>query len=136
MKRNRKRETASNSASPYSGGITIKSREEIDAMRAAGAIVGTVLGMLQDAVEPGITTRELDAIAYKEIVRQGAKPTFKGYRGFPASICASINDEIVHGIPGRKVLKDGDIIKDGRWRNVGWVHWRRGDLSCSGFQHA
>ena len=111
VKRNRKRETASNSASPYSGGITIKSREEIDAMRAAGAIVGTVLGLLRDAVEPGITTRELDAIAYKEIMRQGAKPTFKGYRGFPASICASINDEIVHGIPGKKVLKDGDIIK-------------------------
>ncbi len=80
-------------------------------MRAAGAIVGTVLGLLRDAVEPGITTRELDAIAYREIVRQGAKPTFKGYRGFPASICASVNNEIVHGIPGKKVLKDGDIIK-------------------------
>lgn len=111
VNRNRKRQTASNSASQYSGGITIKSQEEIDSMRAAGAIVGTVLGMLRDAVEPGITTRELDAIAYKEIVRQGARPTFKGYRGFPGSICASINDEIVHGIPGKKALKDGDIIK-------------------------
>ena len=111
MKRNRKKETASNSASPYSGGITIKSREEIVAMRAAGGIVGTVLELLRRSVEPGITTKELDTIAYKEIVRHGAKPTFKGYRGFPASICASVNEEIVHGIPGRRVLKEGDIIK-------------------------
>ncbi|GIT70073.1 MAG: hypothetical protein Ct9H300mP27_11770 [Chloroflexota bacterium] len=62
-------------------------------------------------MEPGISTKELDAIAYKEITRLGAKPAFKGYRGFPASICASVNEEIVHGIPGKRVLKDGDIIK-------------------------
>ena len=111
MNRKREKRTASNSASPYSGGITIKSREEIDAMRAAGAIVGSVLDLLRRSVEPGITTRQLDAIAFKEITRRGAKPTFKGYRGFPASICASVNNEIVHGIPGKRVLKEGDIIK-------------------------
>ena len=69
---------------------------------------------LHDALpilEPGLTTKDLDTIAYKEIVRHGAKPTFKGYRGFPASICTSVNEEIVHGIPGKRVLKEGDIIK-------------------------
>jgi len=58
-----------------------------------------------------MTTKDLDAIAYKEITRQGAKPTFMGYRGFPASICTSVNEEIVHGIPGKRVLKEGDIVK-------------------------
>lgn len=80
-------------------------------MRRAGAIVGAVLTLLKRSVEPGMTTRDLDAIAYKEIVRHGARPTFKGYRGFPASICTSVNEEIVHGIPGKRVLKEGDIIK-------------------------
>ncbi len=80
-------------------------------MRQAGAIVAAVLDLLKRSVEPGITTRELDNIAYKEIVRCGASPTFKKYRGFPASICTSINEEIVHGIPGKRVLQEGDIIK-------------------------
>lgn len=73
--------------------------------------MGATLELLKRAVEPGVTTKDLDDIAYKEIVRHGAKPTFKGYRGFPASICASVNEEIVHGIPGKRVLKAGDIIK-------------------------
>jgi methionyl aminopeptidase len=111
MNRKGKVETASNSASPYTGGITIKSAQELDAMRHAGAIVGATLTLLKRSVEPGITTRELDNIAFKEITNHGAKPTFKGYRGFPASICASVNEEIVHGIPGKRVLKEGDIIK-------------------------
>ena len=80
-------------------------------MRRAGSIVGATLALLRASVEPGLTTKDLDNIAYKEIVRHGGKPTFKGYRGFPASICASINEEIVHGIPGKRVLKEGDIIK-------------------------
>ena len=80
-------------------------------MELAGSIVGSALTLLKKSVEPGITTKELDTIAYKEITKLGAKPTFKGYRGFPASICASVNEEIVHGIPGKRVLKDGDIIK-------------------------
>jgi methionyl aminopeptidase len=108
---NRKIETASNSASPYTGGVTIKSAQELEAMARAGAIVGATITLLKRCVEPGITTRELDNIAYKEITRHGAKPTFKGYRGFPGSICASVNEEIVHGIPGKRVLKEGDIIK-------------------------
>jgi len=111
VKQVRKIETASNSASPYTGGITIKSSQELAAMRRAGAVVGAVLRVLKRAVEPGITTRELDRIAYQEIIRHGAEPTFKGYRGFPASICTSVNEEIVHGIPGKRVLKEGDILK-------------------------
>jgi len=104
-------QTASNSPSPYNGGITIKSSKELQYMELAGSIVGSALTLLKKSVEPGITTKELDTIAYKEITKLGAKPTFKGYRGFPASICASVNEEIVHGIPGKRVLKDGDIIK-------------------------
>ena len=80
-------------------------------MRRAGSIVGATLAILRSSVEPGLTTKDLDTIAYKEIVRHGGKPTFKGYRGFPASICTSVNEEIVHGIPGKRVLKEGDIIK-------------------------
>jgi methionyl aminopeptidase len=80
-------------------------------MRRAGAVVGAVIDLLKASVEPGITTRELDRIAFREIRRHGARPTFKGYRGFPASICASVNDEIVHGIPGRRVLREGDVLK-------------------------
>ena len=80
-------------------------------MRRAGSVVGATLAILLKSVGPGLTTKDLDTIAYKEIVRHGAKPTFKGYRGFPASICTSVNEEIVHGIPGKRVLKEGDIIK-------------------------
>ena len=80
-------------------------------MRRAGCIVGAVLELLKRSVEPRITTKELDNIAYKEITGHGATPTFKGYRGFPASICTSINEEIVHGIPSKRALKEGDIIK-------------------------
>ena len=80
-------------------------------MREAGAIVGSVLTLLKRTVEPGISTKELDQVAYKEITRHGAKPTFKGYRGFPGNICTSVNEEIVHGIPSKRVLKAGDIVK-------------------------
>ena len=111
MIRTRNTKTASNSPSTYSGGVTIKSPQELEAMAKAGAIVGSALTLLKRSVEPGMTTRDLDNIAYKEITRCGAKPTFKGYRGFPASICASVNEEIVHGIPGKRVLREGDIIK-------------------------
>jgi methionyl aminopeptidase len=80
-------------------------------MRRAGKIVGDTINLLKAAVAPGMTTKDLDKIAYKEITRQGAKPTFMGYHGFPASICTSINEEIVHGIPSKRVLMDGDIVK-------------------------
>lgn len=91
-------------------GITIKSDKELDTMRAAGMVVAHTKKALAAAVEPGITTKELDRIADREIRKQGAIPSFKGYRGFPASICVSINEQIVHGIPGYRVLHSGDVV--------------------------
>ncbi|MFC1949683.1 type I methionyl aminopeptidase [Chloroflexota bacterium] len=90
--------------------IILKSEQEIEIMRQAGRIVARVLEMLRKEVKPGITTGELDTIAAGEVERLGAKPSFKGYRGFPATLCVSINDEIVHGIPGKRVLKEGEIV--------------------------
>ncbi|MFT9494195.1 type I methionyl aminopeptidase [Anaerosolibacter sp.] len=90
--------------------IIIKSNKEIEYMREAGKIVAYVHEMLRDAIKPGVTTKELDEIAEREILKHKALPAFKGYHGFPASICASVNEEVVHGIPGLKTLKDGDII--------------------------
>ena len=80
-------------------------------MRRAGVIVGETLSALRKMVEAGVTTRDLDAAAEKMIRAAGAIPTFKGYHGYPASICASVNDEVVHGIPSPRKLKDGDLIK-------------------------
>lgn len=90
--------------------IYIKSRQEIEIMREAGRIVAETHELLREAIKPGITTKELDEIAEAHIRKRGAIPAFKGYGGFPASICASINHEVVHGIPGLKKLEDGDII--------------------------
>lgn len=73
--------------------------------------MSVVLGALRKAVVPGVTTQELDAIAWREMRRLGGKPTFKGYRGFPATICTSLNEEIVHGIPGGRVVREGDLVK-------------------------
>ena len=87
-----------------------KSPEEIVVMRKAGAIVGDTLERLRDALRPGVTTADLDRIGEESITGAGATPSFKGYRGFPASICASPNEVIVHGIPGPTVLDEGDII--------------------------
>lgn len=87
-----------------------KSPQEIASMRRAGRIVGDTLARLEASLRPGITTGELDAIAEETITAAGARPSFKGYRGFPGSICASPNDMIVHGIPGATRLEDGDII--------------------------
>ncbi len=91
-------------------GIGIKSEREIAAMRQAGKIVATVLELLASEIKPGLTTRELDVIAEREIKKMGGKPSFKGYRGYPANLCVSVNDEIVHGIPGERELKSGDIV--------------------------
>jgi methionyl aminopeptidase len=88
-----------------------KSRTEIEKMRRAGLIVAETLRDLRKMVAPGVTTRVLDSYAEKKIRTAGAYPTFKGYRGFPASICASVNDEVVHGIPSERKLREGDIIK-------------------------
>jgi len=91
-------------------GIEIKTREQIISMRAAGLVVGRTLELLRGEVKPGVTTGELDAIAEDSIRSAGATPSFKGYHGFTGSICASVNDEIVHGIPGDRVLAEGDLI--------------------------
>jgi len=90
--------------------IIIKSEREIAVMRQAGRILANVMEVLKSNLRPGMKTKELDEITAKELARRGAKASFKGYRGFPASICVSVNDEIVHGIPGEKVLKEGDIV--------------------------
>jgi len=91
-------------------GIIIKSPREIAIMREAGRVVAAVIEALTKAVVPGITTRELDEVAGKELKKHGAVSAFKGYHGFPALICTSINEEVVHGIPGNRMLKTGDII--------------------------
>lgn len=90
--------------------IILKSSKEIEYMREAGKIVAYTHEVLREAIKPGVTTQELDEIAEKEIRKHHAIPAFKGYHGFPASICASINEEVVHGIPGLKTLRNGDII--------------------------
>ena len=91
-------------------GIEIKTPDQIAGMRRAGLVVGETLELLRSSVRAGITTGELDAIAEDNIRSSGATPSFKGYHGFPGSICASVNDEVVHGIPGERVLADGDVI--------------------------
>ena len=93
-------------------GIEIKSEHEIEIMRQAAKIVATVLKEISEIVKPGMTTADLDAYAEKRIREMGATPSFKGYHGFPASICSSINNEVVHGIPNRKkVIRAGDVLK-------------------------
>ena len=90
--------------------IVYKSREEITAIKASNQIVAQILSDLITMIKPGIQTRELDAYAEKKAREMGAVPAFKGYRGFPASLCTSINEEIVHGIPSSRKLREGDII--------------------------
>lgn len=90
--------------------IISKTEDELKKMRIAGRIVAQAHQLMKEAVRPGVTTKELDVIAENFIRSQGAIPSFKGYSGFPASICASVNEELVHGIPGERKLKEGDII--------------------------
>ncbi len=93
-------------------GIEIKSEREIEIMRQAAKIVAKVLKEISEIVEPGMTTADLDAYAEKRIREMDAKPSFKGYHGFPGSICSCINSEVVHGIPNRKkVIRNGDVLK-------------------------
>lgn len=102
---------AASSSAPSGKSITLKSRDQILIMEEANRIVAEVLVMLQNTVEPGITTFELDRLAEELCEKRKAVPAFKGYRGFPGSLCVSINEEVVHGIPSRKrKLKKGDII--------------------------
>jgi methionyl aminopeptidase len=90
--------------------ITLKRDDEIEIMRASGAITAGALRLVAERVAPGVTTEELNALVDEYIRSMGAEASFKGYNGYPASICASVNEEVVHGIPGKKVLKEGDII--------------------------
>jgi methionyl aminopeptidase len=100
------------STAPRRRGIEIKSRREVEIMRQAAKIVATVLKELQTYTQPGMTTADLDAYAERRIREMGATPSFKGYQGFPASICSSINHEVVHGIPStKKVIREGDVLK-------------------------
>jgi methionyl aminopeptidase len=100
----------------------------VEAIRTAARIVARTLKRLGAAVRPGITTAQLDELAARFIQEQGGTPAFRGYRGYPANICASVNDEVVHGIPGARVLKEGDIIgidvgveKDGYYGDAAWT---------------
>ena len=90
--------------------IVRKSADELELMRKANVLVAEVLGELRELVAPGVTTLELDAIAERRVREAGAIPAFKGYHGFPATICASVNDAVVHGIPADTALADGDIV--------------------------
>lgn len=103
-------------------GITIKSTRELDYMREAGRVASLTKTVLKDAIRPGVTSRELDAIAEREIRSLGAVPSFKGLYGFPATICTSFNEEIVHGIPSRRRLEEGDIISIDLGAIVGGFH--------------
>jgi methionyl aminopeptidase len=87
-----------------------KSSRELALMREAGRIVALTLARLEEQVRPGINTAELDAVADEFVREQGAEPSFLGYRGYPASLCVSVNQEVVHGVPGPRVLKEGDIV--------------------------
>src|SRR5207302_1289577 len=91
--------------------IVCRSAAELEQMREAGRLVGEVLTELAAAVAPGVSTADLDALAEKRIRQAGATPAFKGYHGYPATICASVNEEVIHGIPsGRRALNEGDVI--------------------------
>jgi methionyl aminopeptidase len=90
--------------------IIHKSPEEIERMRRAGRVVAATIERLQGAVRPGVTTAQLDRLAEEAIHSAGATPSFKGYRGFPASICTSVNEQVVHGIPGSRILREGDLL--------------------------
>lgn len=88
----------------------IKSNEEIELLKIAGQIVGDTHNYLKQFIKPGITTKELDKLAYDYIISRDATPSFLNYEGYPASICTSVNEEVVHGIPSDRVLQEGDII--------------------------
>lgn len=90
--------------------IELKSVRDREKMRHAGRVVAEVLAELRQAVRPGITTRELDGVADRGIKTRGGIPVFKGYHGYPASVCVSVNDQVVHGIPGPRVLQPGDLV--------------------------
>lgn len=109
--------------------ISVKSPKEIEKMRKAGLITGSALVAAGEAIHAGMTTKELDTVVRKYITSHGAKPSFLGYGGFPGSACISINDVVIHGIPGPQVIKDGDIVSVDVGAYIGGFH---GD-SCKTF---
>jgi len=90
--------------------ITLKSKQEIELMRRAGAITAAARALAGEMVTPGVTTQEIDKAVYHFMKSKGATPSFLNYHGYPGSVCISVNDEVIHGIPGKRVLQDGDIV--------------------------
>ena len=102
--------------------ITLKSSHEIEAMRRAGKITAAARAVAREMVKPGVTTQQIDQAVYRFIKSQGAIPSFLNYNGYPASVCVSVNDEIIHGIPGKRVLQEGDIVSVDVGAFIGGVH--------------
>ena len=102
--------------------ITLKSSQEIELMRRAGKITAAARALARDMVKPGVTTQQIDQAVYQFITSQGATPSFLNYGGFPASACISINDEVIHGIPGKRVLREGDIVSVDVGAYIGGFH--------------
>jgi len=102
--------------------IILKSEHEIELMRRAGKITAAARALAGEMVKPGVTTHEIDRAVFKFIRSQGATPSFLGYSGYPASVCVSVNDEIIHGIPGKRVLKEGDIVSVDVGAFIGGFH--------------
>lgn len=102
--------------------VILKTKEELQLMRKAGAITAAALHAGGAAIKPGITTREVDRVIHDYIVRCGAKPSFLGYGGFPASACISVNDEVIHGIPDGRVICEGDIVSIDVGAKIGGYH--------------
>ena len=102
--------------------ISIKNSHEIELMRRAGKITAAARALARDMVKPGVTTQQIDKAVYHFIKSQGATPSFLNYNGYPASVCVSVNDEIIHGIPGKRVLKEGDIVSVDVGAYIGGFH--------------
>ena len=102
--------------------ITLKSAHEIELMRRAGKITAAARAVARNMVKPGVTTQQIDKAVYKFITEQGATPSFLHYNGYPASVCVSVNDEIIHGIPGKRVLQEGDIVSIDVGAYIGGYH--------------
>ena len=102
--------------------ITLKSSREAEMMRRAGKITAAARALARDMVKPGVTTQQIDEAVYQFITSQGATPSFLNYSGFPASACISINDEVIHGIPGKRVLREGDIVSVDVGAYIGGYH--------------
>ena len=102
--------------------ITLKSEHEIELMRRAGKITAAARALARDMVKPGVTTQQIDKAVYHFIKSQGATPSFLNYNGYPASVCVSVNDEIIHGIPGKRVLQEGDIVSVDVGAYIGGYH--------------